>query len=558
MPKSHIDTVNHQVLQDFDHFIRDPVKRIKQLVRKITYSGETDLSKDDLKELKQICKASSNDFMVIVHKECMKHLHKDHSQVRVTTVKLIDYLFQKSHTIRSKLLDEFDLFLELTLAITHKAKVQLKLPPPKKYAALLQELAAKCIHRWKADFGEGYEKLRYAHRFLREHRLVDFSSFQVNTREQQIKQQELAEKRERILTRAIENRIKDFRELKPEIEGLIAQIESLIDIIVPDQESQLRLNFDTNQQSCEIQQVNQHGDQGIDIEFSPYIEIRKTDDNKDIVQNLRELKRELLDGKMIKLVAIEKTVSKRSEQLVSLLREIIDLKSRASNVICKLSDLSIISVDDGKRGGKKSTLDEADSSPSSEDDDDFEEVPDKDDLETYIPKRLRSEYGLEAIDPRELNDYRRVSLTDDAPFFDSSTPIPSTSTSGMAGQSNHPSMACNVRLESGQLCPRRDKVKCPFHGKIIERDHLGVPVDEKQRLDEQNRFKMRQSEAIPDWQDPQLLAEIKAATGVDLEMPKRTDSGRLKKSPNKSLANPRTCDLTPKKRLEKKLKLLLK
>ncbi|CEJ00371.1 hypothetical protein RMCBS344292_14427 [Rhizopus microsporus] len=37
--------------------------------------------------------------------------------------------------------------------------------------------------------------------------------------------------------------------------------------------------------------------------------------------------------------------------------------------------------------------------------------------------------------------------------------------------------ACRHPLHNGGLCPRRDLVTCPFHGKIIPRDELGRPLD---------------------------------------------------------------------------------
>ncbi|KAF8773733.1 UV-stimulated scaffold protein A like protein [Argiope bruennichi] len=37
--------------------------------------------------------------------------------------------------------------------------------------------------------------------------------------------------------------------------------------------------------------------------------------------------------------------------------------------------------------------------------------------------------------------------------------------------------SCRAPLPSGKLCPRRDRYKCPFHGKIIKRDNAGNPVD---------------------------------------------------------------------------------
>ncbi|GFS31401.1 UV-stimulated scaffold protein A [Trichonephila inaurata madagascariensis] len=37
--------------------------------------------------------------------------------------------------------------------------------------------------------------------------------------------------------------------------------------------------------------------------------------------------------------------------------------------------------------------------------------------------------------------------------------------------------SCRAPLPSGKLCPRKDRYKCPFHGKIIKRDDAGNPVD---------------------------------------------------------------------------------
>lgn len=67
--------------------------------------------------------------------------------------------------------------------------------------------------------------------------------------------------------------------------------------------------------------------------------------------------------------------------------------------------------------------------------------------------------------------------------------------------------ACRTPLPSGKLCPRRDRQKCPLHGPIIARDEQGQPKDP-------SSVKLPAPSAIPDWQEPSLLADIKAATGV--------------------------------------------
>lgn len=536
--------------------IKEPDKKAKSLVRKLTHSGETDLDKQTLGELKSICKAIEDDnLIVIIYKECIKCLEKEHSQVRVTTLKLIDYLFQKSHIFRLKLLDNFDKFLELTLCISHKPKVKLVLPPPKKFAVLLQELAAKLINTWHSDFGAGYEKLRYAYRYLNEHKLVDFSQYRVQTQEELIRRQKLAENQEKILSRSIENRLKELNELKPEVEQLLVQIESALEILVPNSDISIDSSDDDERKELSIREIEllnktakqRHGignlSQSIAIAFNPFYEVLKNQDNKDIVQNLRELKKELIEIKLTRLICIEKTLSKRSAQFVSTLKEIIDIKAKCTNIVLKLGELKIINDTNKEskiKGKKLSTLDNVDS--DSDDSCEFEEVEPKEGLESYIPKSMRFEYGLEAINPKELDDTRKVNLTNE--IFELKP-----SCSGIANSLN---LICNVKLESGKLCPRRDKIKCPFHGKIIARDLNGVPISDEERLKEEELSKTKSK--IPEWQDPELLADIKAAIGIDLTMPKK---GRvIIKQPK--LANTKTCDLTPKQRLQKRLKTLNK
>ena len=38
---------------------------------------------------------------------------------------------------------------------------------------------------------------------------------------------------------------------------------------------------------------------------------------------------------------------------------------------------------------------------------------------------------------------------------------------------------CRAPLKNGHLCPRKDMIRCPFHGIIIPRDEHGVPIEHK-------------------------------------------------------------------------------
>ena len=38
--------------------------------------------------------------------------------------------------------------------------------------------------------------------------------------------------------------------------------------------------------------------------------------------------------------------------------------------------------------------------------------------------------------------------------------------------------ACRAPLANGSLCPRMDRVKCPFHGPIVARNEDGSPAND--------------------------------------------------------------------------------
>ncbi|XP_010289613.1 PREDICTED: UV-stimulated scaffold protein A, partial [Phaethon lepturus] len=88
---------------------------------------------------------------------------------------------------------------------------------------------------------------------------------------------------------------------------------------------------------------------------------------------------------------------------------------------------------------------------------------------------------------------------------------------------------CRAPMPDGRLCERQDRIKCPFHGKIIPRD---------------------------EWRDPEFMREVEAATGMDLGSSKNNEKGGKKKGKKKKYPN--LTDLkqqadTARSRLEKKV-----
>lgn len=105
---------------------------------------------------------------------------------------------------------------------------------------------------------------------------------------------------------------------------------------------------------------------------------------------------------------------------------------------------------------------------------------------------------------------------------------------------------CRAALPSGRLCPRRDKVKCPFHGTLIPRDDQGLPLDSLLR---QHELEARFQQKADEWKDPKYLRQLSIQTGYDLEG--RNLKNRRKKYPN--LIDIKKLKNTPRKRLMRKI-----
>ncbi|XP_013224990.2 UV-stimulated scaffold protein A isoform X2 [Columba livia] len=114
---------------------------------------------------------------------------------------------------------------------------------------------------------------------------------------------------------------------------------------------------------------------------------------------------------------------------------------------------------------------------------------------------------------------------------------------------------CRAPMPNGSLCERQDRVKCPFHGKIIPRDEAGIPLNAEDRAREE-KMRFEKQAAQPEWRDPEFMREVEAATGVDLGSSKNNEKGGKKKGKKKKYPN--LTDLkqqanTSRSRLEKKV-----
>uniref|UniRef100_A0A8C4YTP2 UV-stimulated scaffold protein A n=1 Tax=Gadus morhua TaxID=8049 RepID=A0A8C4YTP2_GADMO len=327
----------------------------------------------------------------------------------------------------------------------------------------------------------------------------------------------------------------------------------------------------------------------LNINVESDVQVKETDDNEAVVSTLIELHR-LITTKHLPAVKSWVQVSTHSYSITHSLTHCLAVMLSAPHFFCLQTRATADVEEDDEE----------------EDEDDFEEVPEKEGFEPHIPDHLREEYGESnthtnthtitlseppspavgsapaggdgapdaPIVPFGLDLYywgekqpgagKMIKSTSQHRFWvpsevDEETENPELLAESSSRYISFPgtftpvSHHCNALLGNGRLCPRQDRVKCPFHGVIVPRDARGRPSRAEDRAREE-REERRHRESHPDWQDVELMQDIEAATGEDLGSKRLLGKGKGKgkgKYPN--LSNLKKSANTSRSRLENKV-----
>ncbi|XP_066429107.1 UV-stimulated scaffold protein A isoform X2 [Eleutherodactylus coqui] len=672
---------------------------LEELVESLTTSGEPQLDPEKFKQLKKICKSSDEHIKHVYHL-LMTQLNQNHAEIRLPAFHIISELFSRSHLFRTLLISNFQEFLELTVETDHDQP----LPPPQEVAQKLKHLAIKTIQEWHEKFGEGYKKLSLGYHFLKQNKKVDFQDVRIRTVAERKREEEKQKRLENIYKEKAKRAKREMEEMLEDIQSCLTEMENCFSLLLPDPEDFSLVNDekddgdgilmknnslkpkspqggDDDEQPCcskdlpqgaapstgldpkgegkvesslkepsdesdddfapvEESFIREHGlgsrNYTLNIEISTDTKINANEDNRDILNSLIDACK-LAKNKYWPAVQSWIQIFTKAGISDDSLRFAIDLKKKLEGVVKKQEEMNI----ESKTRNTKAAAD------SDEDDDCFEEVPEKEGYEPHIPDHLRSEYGLDAAPKptppartkRTRSRWRKRKRNDDesdptcaaatlkAMRDKLSAITPSASSSGehrserakreeelsrapvvpfgidlhywgkdqpTAGKilkfsSQHRFWApndieeevenkeveamlktryitfpgkfepvthkCKAPMANGSLCERQDRIKCPFHGKIIPRDELGVPVNPEDR-EREAKEKFERQAREQDWRDPELMREIEQATGEDLGSSRCPKKGQKKKGKKKKYPN--LTDLkqnanTSRSRLEKKV-----
>uniref|UniRef100_A0A8C2EWW6 UV-stimulated scaffold protein A n=1 Tax=Cyprinus carpio TaxID=7962 RepID=A0A8C2EWW6_CYPCA len=454
-------------MSTMDQTMRD---KLSQLVEELTTSGEPQLNQDKMKEVKKICKVST-DYVDHFYHLIMTQLNQEHAEIRLSAFQMVSEIFNRSHHFRDLLITNFQEFLELTV----ETDTEQPLPPPKEVARKLKTLAIQTVQSWHATYGEAYKKLSLGYHFLKQIKKVDFHDVEARTLAERKRQEEKQKRLERIYKEKLEKAKQEMEETTTEIEETLTEMNNCIKLLATDDLNLFNEEAAISKTSVEAEDVSdqpccskdlsneQNGkmtekknDEGqtdkcsnesdteevpdedaflrstglmsyryqLELNVSTDLKLRETEENEALVNTVRDLHR-LITTRHLPLVQSWIQVFTKVGVEEELMRRATELKKSLEYALRKHNFLQI----DYKNRERRVMRAPED---GEDDDDDFVDVPEKEGYEPHIPEHLRAEYGLDET--------------------------PSTSTSGVKAKPSKPVVKHPVPLVSSSLSRLKRKM----------------------------------------------------------------------------------------------------
>uniref|UniRef100_W5KEW9 UV-stimulated scaffold protein A n=1 Tax=Astyanax mexicanus TaxID=7994 RepID=W5KEW9_ASTMX len=403
--------------------------KLSELVEELTTSGEPQLNEAKMKEVKKICKLS-NDYIDHFYHLIMTQLNQDHAEIRLSAFQMASELFSRSHHFRVLLVSNLQEFLELTV----ETDVDQPLPPPKEVAKKLKVQAMQTVQTWQATYGDAYKKLALGYHFLKQVKKVDFQDVEARTLAERKRQEEKQQRLERIYKEKLEKAKQEMEEMTGEMEESLTEMNNCLVLLMPDSFSLFssdpagssgetqrdaeqpccskELSSETErptadeakseeeEESDEEADLEEPGDEDmfirstglmshryqLDLDVSMDLNLKETEENEAVVNNVRDLHR-LISSRHLPMVQSWIQVFTKVGVEEQLIRRATEIKKSLDKVLRKHDELHIDYKTRQRRVVRRCDGQE------DEDDDDFEEVPEKEGYEPHIPDHLRSEYG---------------------------------------------------------------------------------------------------------------------------------------------------------------------
>nr|XP_012638826.1 UV-stimulated scaffold protein A isoform X5 [Microcebus murinus] len=546
-------------------------QKLSKLVEELTTSGEPQLNPEKMKELKKICNMcawvrpvcvprSSEELLGHAYHLLMAQLSQEHAQVRLSAFQVVDELFTRSHQFRMLVVSDFQEFLELTLGTDHEQP----LPPPREVAQRLRQAAIQAVKVWNEKFGEAYKKLALGYHFLKHNKKVDFQDVSARTLAERRREEEKQKHLDKIYKERAQQAEREMEDgLKvQENEDNLAVVQAARDALKLVQNKFLPSVCSWVQRFTRAGTHGGHLKRAIDLKTELELALRKykeldiapegeqrlrTDTPEDGEEDEEDDFVEVPEKEGFEACVPEHLLGLESEALLQTPEKNLAVQGLQARTRTRMrrdeeaSDPTSAAAQQQRLRDHLPRLPPSSTSPS-------KALLGLEEAQKLAAERARAPFVPYGVDlcywGQEQPAPRKILRSNSQHRFwkpsEVEEEVESAAISEML-QSRHITFAgrfepvqhrCRAPRPDGRLCERQDRLKCPFHGKIIPRDEEGMPLDPEDRALEQRR--QQQMQKRPDWQDPEFMKDVEAATGMDLGSSRycRKGKGKKRKYPN--------------------------
>ncbi|XP_059533818.1 UV-stimulated scaffold protein A isoform X4 [Myotis daubentonii] len=548
-------------------------QRLSELIEDLTTSGEPRLDPERMKELKKMCKSSEEQLSRAYHLLTAR-LRQEHAEVRLSAFQVAEELFARSHLFRLLVVSDFQGFLELTLGTDPRQP----LPPPREAARRLRQAAARAVQGWSEKFGAAYKKLALGYHFLRHGQQVDFQDVHARTLAERKREEEKQRRLDRIYRERSEQAVREMEgSLRvQEDEDNCAVIQSARDALKLIQNKFLPAVRTWVQLFTRAGARGQHLEAAIDLKAELETALRRS----------QELDIEPEGPHRKEPWGVPQTAALGDEDEDEDDGDFVEVPEKEGYEACVPEHLW---PEDGSKkdlaaqgllARKRRKTDEEASDPTSA-------AAQLHRLRGHLPPapcpspraplapeeagRLAAERARAPVVPfgvdlcnwgQEQPAAGKVLKVESQHRFWKPSEVDEEVDSAEVSEvlrSRHITFAgsfepvqhrCRAPRPDGRLCERQDRLKCPFHGKIIPRDDTGRPLHPEDRAREQ---RLQRQAGRSDWQDPEFMRDVEVATGVDLGSSRAGRRGKGKKRRHPGLTDLKQQADTARTRIAKKV-----
>ena len=395
----------------------DVLSELSDLIESLTTSGSRTLDENLLKRVKSICK-TSDDNVRHLYRMVMTQLQKEHSEIRLSSLQIINEIFLRSHAFRELLVDDFQEFLKLTVGVNSEKA----LPEPNAVATVLRSQAFEAIEKWHQKYGQHYKKLALGYKYLKRVKKINFERSQPHSEVERRRAQDVEARRANLAEQKLSTVLTQMGDLVDEIRNSITEMGNCFQLVLPSPEefdiyttssrsSTLEvLDSDIpstssgithkpdslchrKQDSLSQNELSNHGLTSqsfqLTIPLNSSVEIVESADNTDVLNMLRELHKQIVDKYLPLTQKWLEVLTKHSGHPENLVQA-IDLKNSLTEHMYKFDKLKIIPKNAQENVGEHAK------NRNDKTTDDFIDVPEKEGIE-YVPESCRHEYGLDPV-----------------------------------------------------------------------------------------------------------------------------------------------------------------